>query len=200
MRDECVLARRCAAAVILAVACSGCTPSTNAPRGWLPVAVDSPLDAYGGWIKLTYEDRGRQTLKGEFLAVDADSVYVLAAAAVVTVPVAEVRKATVAGYDPRGGNVSAQSVFGALTSFSHGVFAIISIPLLWVGGGNAATHMHAREAIVRLHGRNWSPLHRFARFPQGPPPDLRALGLRPRPYAGSLPPPPPPPAASPDPF
>ncbi len=134
MRDRRRVVQGLAAAATLLLGLCGCAPRTGAPRGWLPIADDSLRDTYGGWINLSYQAEERHVLQGEFLAVDADSVYVLTADALVAVPLAAVTRATVAGYDPRTGSVSAVAVLGSLTALSHGAFAVFTIPLLWIGG------------------------------------------------------------------
>jgi hypothetical protein len=177
---------RIGAVVVLALAATGCAPGTGAPRGWLPEAEQSLHDTYGGWLRLRSSGDPEQTLQGEFLAVDADSVYVLTAEGFAAVPVKAVESATVSGYDPQVGSVRGWVAGGSLAALSHGFAAIFSVPL-WLGVGSAAAHAQARVAIVPLRDHDWGHLCKYARFPQGPPPAIRSLRLRLRPYYGILP-------------
>jgi hypothetical protein len=186
MRVDAWPTRGIGAVVMLALAATGCAPGTGAPRGWLPEAEQSLHDTYGGWLRLKSDGDPQQTLQGEFLAVDADSVYLLTAAGFAAVPVKAVESATVAGYDPQVGSVRSWVAGGSLAALSHGIAAIFSVPL-WLGVGTAAAHAQARVAIVPLRHHDWDGLRRYARFPQGPPPAIRSLRLRLRPYAGTLP-------------
>ncbi len=63
--------------VILFTIWMGCAYNT-VPDKWLATAENSPMDAYGGWIELSYQIKaGISQVDGELIAFDKDSVYVL---------------------------------------------------------------------------------------------------------------------------
>ncbi len=171
---------RCLLFPLLLLAVGGCA-SSGAPKGWLPVPGESGPDPYGGWITIEYGEPPN-TLAGEFLCVDFDSLYVLvdhagADAEVDCIPTADVVEARIAYFDAQVGQAAAAVAGGALASVSHGFYVLISAPVwLVIGGSMAGVHSYAPLADYPDH--DWEVLRRFARFPQGVPVGLRGLGLR----------------------
>jgi len=152
---------------------AGCTLNA-APPGWLPTTKETA--AYGGWIRLETADARAAPVGGELLALDSDSVWVTTRDVTVALPIAGIKKGTLTAYDPEAGKLGTWTLLGAVSTASHGVISIISLPV-WVLGGSLATHAQASSAR-RSHPRlEWKELAMYARFPQGPPPglDLRAL-------------------------
>ena len=172
------------AAIALVSGCAG----TGAPKGWLPHGKAESGDAYGAWIMVERETGSRrQQLAGEFLALGPDSAFVLTAARLEAIPLADVHRAKVVFYNPRADEVGIWTAWGSLSTLSHGVGLIFSLPL-WVGVGSSLTVMQRNSAIEDYpHGgddgqaaERWAGMNRFARFPQGPPPDIRTLSLPPK--------------------
>jgi hypothetical protein len=172
--------------VRLALACctvwgvSGCARNP-APAGWLPTADGAQYTPFGSWIALEYKAAGDASLPagGELIAVGRDSVFVVAPAGTVTaIPKAAVQRATVAAFDAQWGRLAVWTLVGSLSTLSHGVGLLISLPV-WVIGGSLAT---ASASRAPLHDDEpWQDVQKFARFSQGLPPGLDRATLRPTP-------------------
>jgi len=158
--------RRWTAAALLATTLAGC--ATNpAPREWRPKPQEAERSVRGGWIALDGKKPGGRCAEGELIAVDDDSFHVLTAEGLRTVSRAEVRKARVAGYGDEGAAAGSWMTIGALSTLSHGYYLVLTLPLLWLGGGGGATWDESRAGFVPE-----SEFRAYARFPQGLPPDL----------------------------
>jgi len=174
-----VVAGACLAACLGLSGCAG----TGAPDGWLPVVAEAARDPYGAWITVEFDQPyDKLELRGEFLAVDNDSVYVLldhpgAADPVVGVSRMQIKKARVASYDPETYKAGGWVAAGAIGSLSNGAGAVISLPL-WLIMGSATAGGHSRTALESSPDTPWFELRKFARFPAGPPAGMRELGLR----------------------
>jgi hypothetical protein len=167
------------AAIALIAGCAG----TGAPDAWLPDARTGGQEAYGAWIIVELEAGGlQQPIAGEFLALGPDSLFVLTAARLEAIPLADVHRAKVIFYDPRADVVGIWTAVGTLSTPSHGVGLLISAPV-WLLLGCSTTVVQRNNAIRNYPRSNgymqpaekWSGMNRFARFPQGPPPDIREL-------------------------
>lgn len=169
-------------AVLAAV--GGCA-STGAPKDWLPEATEATRDPYGAWIAAEFPGPQQDLLlEGEFLAVDRDSLYVLSGYVplddpIVSVPLVLVEKAKIAHFDPQMARVNGWVLAGSLSTLSHGLGAGITLPL-WVIMGSALAGGHSRTPLENYPNLTWEELRVYARFPQGPPPGMRKLGLHPR--------------------
>lgn len=174
----------CAMGLFLA----GCA-STGAPPGWLPTAEEGPRDCYGAWISVRQEaGHGGRTLVGEFLAVGQDSIFVLdcSSDAILAVAHDQVKDARIAFFDPRTGQASGWVATGSISTLSHGLGAALSLPV-WLIAGGASAGSHSRTPLAYFPDRPWQELRMYARFPQGPPPGIRELGLRRKPGTYSIP-------------
>jgi hypothetical protein len=171
---------------LICLAAGGCA-STGAPDDWLPVADDAPHDPYGSWITVEFaKGHDRDYLKGEFLGVDRDSLYVLSSFAstgdpVIGVSLDIVKKARIASFDPQTAKAASWVAFGTLSCLSHGYGAAVTIPL-WVILGSTMAGSHSRTPLENYPNLPWDDLKKFARFPQGPPPNLHQLDLHPKYY------------------
>jgi len=161
----------CALALVL----SGCAHS-GAPAHWLPAAVEAQAETHGGWVVVHLKDRSER--RGELLAVDADSVFVLADSTCVALASADMAHAVVTGYDAQAGTLRIWTTLGALSTLSHGYVSVITLPTwLIVGGTVTALQSHAGRVDVAT----WEQARIYARFPQGLPPGLDRAALRPKP-------------------
>ncbi|MEN8006764.1 MAG: hypothetical protein ABFS42_07085 [Candidatus Krumholzibacteriota bacterium] len=170
--------------LVSCLAAGGCA-STGAPDDWLSTASEAPVDPYGAWVTVEFVDsHDEEELWGEFLAVDNDSLYVLAWTSstkdpVRGVPLGMVKKAKIAHFDPETGQAIGWVTAGSLSTLSHGLGAAVSLPL-WIIMGSAMAGGHSRAPLENYPDLGWSELNMYARFPQGPPPGLHQLGLRPK--------------------
>ena len=158
---------------------AGCARNP-APAHWLPTADAAQYSAFGGWIVLEYAATNASLLPGgELIAVGRDSVFVLPPAGTVTaIPKAAIQRATVAAFDAQWGRLAVWTLVGSLSTLSHGVGLLISLPV-WVIGGSLATASASRAPL--LDAEAWRDVQKFARFPQGLPPGLDRARLRPKP-------------------
>ena len=170
--------------VLICLAVGGCA-STGAPDNWLSVAKEAPQDPYGSWVTVEFvKSHEEQFVMGEFLAVDSDSLYVLSAVAdpgdpVVGISRDIIKKAKVASFDPAMAQATGWVAMGAISTLSHGLGAAISMPI-WVIFGSAMAAGHSRSPLEYYPTLSWDELNMYARFPQGPPPGLHELGLKPK--------------------
>lgn len=174
------------------LAAGGCA-STGAPDHWLPTAAEGPTDPYGAWMIVEFvKSHEDEFLVGEFLGIDGDSLYVLtnfgpAHDPVRAVPLGIVKKAQIAHFDPQAENATGWVAAGSVSTLSHGLGAGLTFPL-WIIFGSAMAGAHSRTPLENYPEITWGELQMYARFPQGPPPGLHQLGLRPK--NPSAPPPP----------
>src|SRR6187549_2254958 len=106
----------------LALLACGCAHS-GAPAHWLPAAVEAQAETHGGWVVVHLKDRSER--RGELLAVDADSVFVLADSTCVALASADMAHAVVTGYDAQAGTLRIWTTLGALSTLSHGYVSVI---------------------------------------------------------------------------
>ncbi len=188
------------AVILIYLAVGGCA-STGAPDDWLSTAQDAPQDPYGAWVTVELvKSHNERFLRGEFLAVDNDSLYVLSGVAgtgdpVIGVSLDVVKKAKIASFDPQTGNASAWVLTGTLSTLSHGLGAALTMPL-WIIMGSAMAGSHSRTPLENYPNLTWDELRMYARFPQGAPSGLHQLGLRPKNSIYSAPSSEPPPTES----
>ena len=172
---------RAAALVAAGLFAAGC--ATLAPSGWLPTPQDAQTSAYGGWIHVVYRGpAGERIADGELIAVNPDTVHVLGASGLVSVPVSAVTGSVLETYDPKMGAIAGAVLLGTLSTASNGFGLIITAPIwLLVGAGasaSALTEARVREPLASAGG--WLMYRPYARFPAGLPPGIDRSALRPR--------------------
>lgn len=170
--------KRLAVALIAATAVAGCG-TLHAPRGSVPDAQGAGSTAFGGWARVVYlaDDEPRDA-EGELIAVGRDTLWLMQSAAL-AIPVAQVVRAEVTGFDSRPGQVVAAAALGLASTVSNGYFLVFSAPA-WLITGAVASSSQARLSRVEARVPNLAPLAHYARFPQGLPPGLDVTTLRPR--------------------
>jgi hypothetical protein len=170
--------KRLAVALLSAAAVAGCG-TLHAPRGSVPEAQQAGSTAFGGWARVAYDEGGeRRTREGELIAVGPDTLWLMQSAPL-AIPVAQIVRAEVTGFDSRPGNVIAAAGLGVLTTLSNGAFLVFTAPA-WLITGAVASSSQARLSRIEARVPNLAPLAHYARFPQGLPPDVDLTTLRPR--------------------
>ena len=166
--------------------------SNPAPSGWLPPAGIAATEANGGWITVdtaAQDQRGwfaassasSRTVAGELIAVHTDSVFVLADSTLVSLPRAQVRRATLFAYESGWGALAAWGFIGTLSTASNGWYAVLTAPT-WIITSSIAAGIRSRAPMVSLTDQGgWDGLRMYARFPQGLPGGLDRASLRPPP-------------------
>jgi hypothetical protein len=167
---------------MLGLLATGCA-STGAPPKWLALAEQAQRDPYGAWMTIEFvKPHQDRSLSGEFLAVDADSVYVLEHLSkrldpVVGVALPLVKKGGIAHFDPQTSKAGSWVAMGSLMTLSNGVGLVLTLPL-WLVAGSSMAGSQSHTPLENYPDVSWEELRKYARFPQGPPANLHGLGLR----------------------
>jgi hypothetical protein len=164
-------------AVALLAAAAGCYQS-SAPPGWLPFPIQAQRDAFGSWIRLQGQPKTLPLAEGELIAIDADSIHVLADGRLLSLARATLCCAELAAYRADLTELQAWSAVGTLSTASHGFFLVFTAPA-WLLAGVSATS--SASLAPRILSTDPIVLRAFARFPQGIPPGLDRTTLRSKP-------------------
>jgi hypothetical protein len=127
-------------------------------------------EAFGGYIVVTSRDGALVT--GELLAVAADRLYVDGPDKYAPFVVARGNISTAELFEYESGDVTTWGVLGTLSTASHGFLLVFSAPL-WIAATSIANAVESRHMILHYPSDGWEPLARWARYPQGPPEQLR---------------------------
>lgn len=139
-----------------------------APDNWLPTEEASQQTAYGGWARLEW-GHGMEA-QGELIAVTADSLFVLTEISMSGLALDEVDAIQVMSYESGASVLGTWTLLGSLSTISHGVGLLISLPV-WLISGSAAASTQSRAPLTstRTPLLDWEKLRPYARFPQGIP-------------------------------
>ncbi|MFN0151184.1 MAG: hypothetical protein ACKVU1_10830 [bacterium] len=195
--------------ILGALALSGCA-SSGARRGYLVSPADAQRETYGAWV--TIDTRAAETpahrWRGELIAIEADSIFLHDGNSLVGLAIARVKKAKIAAYSSPAAVGGGWALAGLLSTGSHGFGLLISAPV-WIltgiftsaamsyepittissqsrGIGEGVDPRDVELGIAREHWQSFYAARKFARFPQGLPPELDRASLQTKP----LPPPP----------
>ena len=154
--------------IVVALLLAGCV-GTGAPRGWLSTAAEAQKESKGAWIKIEYfSGASKSVVRGEFIAVNTETVYVDTLTGLVAISLSDIKKARLATYDSRHGNLAVWTLLGTLSTASHGVGLLLSAPV-WIIGGSIAAAAQSHKPIESFPDSDWNELKKFARFPHGLP-------------------------------
>lgn len=164
----------------------GCAVN-SAPGGWLRQPEETQTTAFGGWMEVKYTATGEtRHARGELIAVEPDSVYILSAYAVadtelIAISKNAISKAKLTAYRANASNLALWTVAGMLTTLSHGYFLTFTLPGWFLFGTLATAGQTRAPQITGSNRTNWENFAQYARFPQGLPADLdrKALALAP---------------------
>jgi hypothetical protein len=131
-------------------------------------AAQMQVEPHGAWIHITLKDD--PPVDGELIAVERLGFVVLVSAGMVRVPLAAIREARVVAFDTTTAGATTWTVLGMLSSVSHGVFLIFSVPG-WVLLGGITAASESVAGFVDYPATRSAELAKWARFPQGLPPD-----------------------------
>ena len=166
----------------------GCATS-YAPDNWLPNTDQIQKEAYGGWLTLYISDySGTENYgtpaitSGEFISSDSNNVYLLTVDNLLTINKSEIQEAILELDDKNTGEYAIWTTLGTLSTLSHGMFLTVSAPLWIIVGSSAASGESLRDRYVEElpAAIYWDKVQKFARFPQGIPPDLDLKELKPK--------------------
>lgn len=155
-------------ALLLGLA-SACARSM-APPGWDAASVDSQREAFGGWVGVVHSDSAGAVFHsgGELAAVSRDSLWLLTPT-LVGIPIARIQDARLVRYDPEWDKAAWWTLFGALSTISHGFVLILTAPV-WILAGSLSTSSVSRAPMV--NAVDIEQMRPYARFPQGIPPNV----------------------------
>ena len=154
---------------LLALLMLGCAVSRS-PRGYRADAEHMQTDVRGAWIQL--KTLQRQTIAGELLAVDCDSLRLLVAdGRVERLSWRAVRKARLEAWKTRTRSMVGLQGAGTALAIGHGWWGIITLPL-WHLTGSVLTGNYTFDPIVTVPDGTWGDLIPFARYPGGLPANL----------------------------
>lgn len=163
------MTRRTVIACLLSLIVPGCVYNP-APAGWLPTPAEAPDDAHGAWIVLTLGNDS--SIAGEFLAYERDTVWLLRQDGRVRAEaVAPLKTAQVMWYDSQLGNVGLITLAGAASTFSNGVFLVLTMPI-WIIAGTATAASDSKVPAVNPARTGWEAANIYARYPAGLPSNL----------------------------
>jgi hypothetical protein len=166
---------------LLAALLLGACASTIAPPGWLPAANEAQQQAYGAWIQVQYQTpEGLYEAGGELIAVTADSLYVLVNEQLLSCGKDSIAHTKLQTYDSRHTLLAGWTATGSVSTLSHGVMLIFSLPV-WLASGIASTSQQSREPILEYPAAIWDEQIPYARFPQGWPPLVAPSALQSKP-------------------
>ena len=168
--------------IFIALLTSGCATYT-APQGWLPTAEQAQRTTHGAWLGIRYTTPGQSTesaLEGELIAVGDSAIYLLGTFGVTRVPARLITVAQLEFHDySLHGHITWTAV-GALSTVTHGLFLLISLPVWLTAGGinGVALSEAGQNYSVTPDSGWWTEASQYARFPQGLPPGLELKDLR----------------------
>jgi len=161
-----------ALAVVLLGALTFACATNPAPPNWLTPIPKSDRDTFGGWVEVRYPKETKLApVNGELIAVGDQTIHVFTASGLQEIPIADVASARASLYAPDTASVMLWATAGAISSVTHGVFLVVSLPA-WLVIGRAAMGDVWEEAQVTFPERTWAEFRSYARFPQGLPLEL----------------------------
>lgn len=163
----------------LLAAAAGCYQSSAPPR-WLPLPVEAQRDAFGSWIAVQRQPKTTPFVQGELIAIDTDTIHVLADGRLVSLARAMLCCAELTAYRVDLSELQLWSVLGILSTATHGFVLLLTAPM-WAIAGTVATS--SASYAPRIISTDPIVLRPFARFPQGIPPGLDRTTLRSKPWA-----------------
>lgn len=174
-----------AASCLMLADCAG----TIAPNHWLETPRVTQHEAYGSWARLETGTADMTHTEGELIAVTLDSIFILDTLCFLSgFSAQDVRNVHLQSFDSRHGLVAFWTVLGTLSTISHGVVLIISAPV-WIISGSIAAGAQSQTSHHHTVPARWLSLGKYARFPQGLPPEIDRSRLKIKPFHKSIQPP-----------
>ncbi len=189
--------------ITLSIAVLSGAASAKPPPGYLPDAEAAALDPHGAWVELwvtsvathcpappsTTDSVTTPTTKieGELIACAGDSIHVLTHRCLVSIARDDVSQARATFFDAGTRQITYWTIAGAVSTLTHGLGLVFSLPL-WIIGGLSAHHTQANAARMEYEQDadqvgnemvpdTWVALATVARFPAGLPPAVDRHGL-----------------------
>lgn len=151
------------AALLLLAGCA----KNSAPYGFLrnpPEYIENPL---GGWAEVRLYSGQKED--GELIAVGDDTLVIIQSG-LTYLSKDSIESVVLTGYQANADIGSAVIVGGTLSTISHGFIAVLTAPS-WVLFGSIINGAHSYSSRVSYPFDPWKDLNKYARYPQGMPPD-----------------------------
>lgn len=145
----------------------GSCKTATAPKGSVPNRNGIAWDGRGGWITLSFADSTRHQIKGEFIALGQDSVYIMNSDIFSSTPIADVRSASVIMYNTETTAYAMWTILSSLLTISNGGFLAITLPLTLITGISTTVGESRRINHFDYPENDWAELNKYTRFPQG---------------------------------
>lgn len=157
--------------------------SVKAPKGAVPSRKGIATSAFGGWVSLSFLDSTRQTVEGEFIAVNNDTVYVMAGDKMDSFKTVDIRVARIILFSNDATGFGVWTALTSLGTISNGGFLIFTLPMTLVTGILTTVGESKRVNFFEYPTHDWEELSKYARFPQGIPPGVNVDHLKLRPIS-----------------
>jgi hypothetical protein len=165
-------------AALLCCLLLGSCASTIGPQDWLLEPGDTASDAHGGWLEISHASKTETPaqLRGELIAIHADSVF-LAADALYALSRSDIESARLVMYNSNAGAMAGLVGLGTVSTLSNGAFLLFTAPL-WLIGGNITVSARSSEPILSFPKHKWAQFVPYARFPQGLPAGIARSSIK----------------------
>jgi hypothetical protein len=150
---------------------SACIARSPAPVAWQRSMDDVKTVTYGAWTRV----EGRSFVSdGELLAAERRYLALSRGDEVTIVPSGCIEKVKIAAFEGAPGPTILWGVAGSLSTASHGVYLLFTLPI-WLITTAGASYAHSAAGYVRADYQKpltaeLDMIRKWARFPQGLPP------------------------------
>ena len=157
--------------VSILVLLPACVASSPAPAAWQRSMDDVKRITYGAWTRVEGPSFASD---GELLAADHKHLVLSRGSEVTIIDSRCVAKVTVAAFEDLPGQTILWGVLGSLSTFSHGAYLFLSMPV-WLITTGSATYAHSKAGYLQADyskppAAEVDNIRKWARFPQGLPP------------------------------
>lgn len=165
------------AALLIFMLLQGCA-ITRPPENWLPEAEKLGEDTYGGWTEITCAKYpGKSKIKGELIAVEGDTLFVLAGNMLTEVYVPDIISARLVKYESHSHGIGGLVFLGMLSSVSNGWGCMFTAPM-WIIGGISSTVERSFDPLIDYPNKNITEFVKYCRYPNGFPPGINRFQIR----------------------
>ena len=164
---------------ILLIVMLNCCSTIKAPIGSVPNRKALRTDCYGGWLDLRLNS-SNDTVTGEFIAANEDSIYIMQSGKVQTYAISNISSARVITFNNSRGAYVVWTVAGSLLTISNGGFLVFTLPPVLISGILTTVAEAKRINYLDYPSNSFKELSKYARFPQGMPEGIKTSDLKQR--------------------
>jgi len=126
------------------------------------------------WVEYYGRDGQTYKVRGELIAVQDNTLFLLTGKELQEIPLQRIRKARMRIPGSNPGSVFLWTLLGSASTITHGLWLAVSLPA-WLIVGTLSTAIAIRES--QISGPRWDLYRKYARFPQGLPEGFDPHGL-----------------------